>query len=118
MRFFGSSILLVARRRGHYQLRRRVRPSKLTRHASFVEHEYAVRESEYLRQFARDENDRQSLGRELVDLAVDLLFGTNIDAARRLVKEKHLRFSKEPFPENHFLLIATGERIRHRHRRF
>ena len=38
-----------------------------------------------------------ALGRQLVDDRVDLVFGADVDAARRLVEDQHFRIGEQPF---------------------
>lgn len=58
----------------------------------------------------RDQNHCLALIRHLMDQAVDLVLGANIDAAGGFVKNQNLRLRKHPLTQNHFLLVAAGQR--------
>ena len=47
---------------------------------------------------------------EVVDQAVDLDLGADVDAAGRLVEDEDARLRLEPFREHDLLLVAAGER--------
>ena len=58
---------------------------------------------------ARDEDRAATLTRQGPQLAVDLVTGTDIDAARRLVEQEHAGVAHEPAREQRLLLVAARE---------
>ena len=60
-------------------------------------------------QLRRDHDDRLALGRELVEQAVDLLLGADVDAARGLVEDQDVAVLDEPLGDDDLLLVAAGE---------
>ena len=49
------------------------------------------------------------LGGEVAQDAVDVGLGADIDAARRLVDDQDARLARQPFGEQHLLLVAAGQ---------
>ena len=47
---------------------------------------------------------------EITQQRVDLRFGRDVDALRRLVEQQHFDAARQPFGENDLLLIAAGQR--------
>ena len=78
------------------------------RHLPALAHdEHAVAEHEHLGQVRRDDDDANSLGRELADDRMHLGFGADVDAARRLVENQDRRVGVEPLAQHDLLLIAA-----------
>ena len=59
--------------------------------AAIAHHDNALGEPEYLFELGRDEDDRQTLLRQLGDLALDVGLRADVDAAGRLVEDDELR---------------------------
>ena len=51
----------------------------------------------------------RSIGGQLVDQRVDLVLGLDVDAARRFIQQQHLRSGRQPFAEDHLLLVAAAQ---------
>ena len=85
------------------------RACQLAGDAALAHDEDAVAHVEDLRQLRRDHQDRHAVGGELVHQAVDLGFGADVDAARRLVHDQDLRVQRQPLGDDDLLLIAAGE---------
>src|SRR6266550_3211287 len=76
---------------------------------AFVHDIEAVADAQELGHFGRD-HDHAFAGRgQVIDDGVDLVLGTDVDAAGRLVENEHLRIGEQPLAEHHLLLIAAGE---------
>lgn len=69
----------------------------------------AVRPLHQLLQLRGNEQDRESLGRELLDERLHLDLRPDIDATGRLVKQQHLGLEAEQAREQDLLLVAAGE---------
>ena len=57
-------------------------------------------------------NDQHALatGGDIADEPVDFLLGTHVHALRRLVEQKNVSRSGQPFRHNKLLLVAAGKR--------
>ena len=49
---------------------------------------------------------------EVADQRMDLRLGGDVDALRRLVEQQHADLARQPFGQDHLLLIAAGQRAR------
>ena len=76
---------------------------------AFVHHIDAVAHAEQFRHFGRDHQHAFTFVGQRVDDRVDLVFGPDIDAARRFVENEDLRLREQPFAEHDFLLVAAAE---------
>ena len=54
-------------------------------------------------------SDAFALVGQLVDDRVDFVLRADVDAARRLVEDQHLRAGEQPFRQHHLLLVAAGK---------
>jgi hypothetical protein len=72
----------------------------------------AIAHAQNLREFRRDHDDCEPLLCQIDHQAMDLRFGANIDALRRLVQDKHAGICCEPARESNLLLIPPGQRNR------
>ena len=79
------------------------------RDAPFVQHQDPVAAAQQFRQFRTDQDDRLFRGGQLVDDAVDVLLGADVDAARRVVEEEHVGIDEQPSRQQHLLLIAAAQ---------
>ena len=90
--------------------------SELAHDLALVDHEDPVGEREDLLQLERDEQYRTPLVALLDEAAMDELDRTDVEAARRLGRDQHLRVAIDLAREHDLLLIAareaTGERLR------
>ena len=64
--------------------------------AAFAQHDDAVAHADELGQLRRDQDDGQSLLRELGDHAVDLGLALDVDALGRLVEDEQARPRRQP----------------------
>src|ERR1700733_13193526 len=104
-----SEAALMRGHHRHQDLLRRVVAGDLAGHASLAHRHDSVRDGENLRQFGRDDDDRDAglghLDQEIVhfDLRAD------VDAARRFVDDEDLRPQRQPARQHDLLLIAAGK---------
>src|SRR5262249_39981859 len=89
---------------------REVWPGELTGQPPPTHHENAIRHADQLVEVRRDQQHRLTAVRELIDDAVYLRLGTDIDSTCRLVEEHDLRIECEASGEHDLLLIASGKR--------
>ena len=82
---------------------------KESRNRALVHHRDAVADPDDLLHVARNHQDRDAGVGKAAQHVVDLLFGPDVDAARRLVEDQDLRPHREPFGEHDFLLVAAGQ---------
>ena len=55
-------------------------------------------------------HDRHAVVRQRAQQPVDFRLGADVDAARRLVDDQHLRPEREPLRQHDLLLVAAAER--------
>ena len=72
--------------------------------------EDAVGEAEHLLELGRDQDHAAAVGGELGQEVVDRALGADVDAARRLVGDQHVRLAEQRPREQHLLLVAARER--------
>ena len=84
-------------------------PRELAGQPALVHDEHAVGHAEHLGQLARDHQHRDAAPGELGEQPVDLGLRADVDAARRLVDDQHLRLGREPLREHDLLLVAARE---------
>ena len=77
--------------------------------APFAQHEDPIRAFEHFLEFGGNHQHAEPVLGELLDDALDLRLGADVDAARRLVEDQQLRVHREPAREQHLLLVAAGE---------
>jgi hypothetical protein len=77
--------------------------------ASFAHDEHPVAHPQDLQQLRGDEQDRETLRRELRDRPVHVRLRSDVDPVRRLVEDQDLRLGGEPLREDDLLLVAAGE---------
>src|SRR5260370_40368124 len=82
---------------------------KKPRHCALVHDRDAITDPDDLLHVAGDHQYRDAPVSEAPQHIVDLLFGPDVDAARRLVKDQHFWPHREPFGEDDLLLIAAGQ---------
>ena len=70
-------------------------------------HQDAIAQAEDFRQLRGNEQNAKSLVCELAHDCIDFRLGADIDAARRLVKNKNVRPRRQPLGQHDFLLIAS-----------
>ena len=70
----------------------------------------AVAHVDQLRQLGGDQNDGQPLLGQVVDGAIDLRFGLDVDAPGRFIQNQDSPGGQQPAAEHNLLLIASGER--------
>src|ERR1041384_3470169 len=80
-----------------------------SRQAAFVHHGDAVADAKHFFHLTTDDDHCHTLRRKIADELVDLSFRTNVDAARRFVKDQNSRLERQPLRQHHFLLIAATE---------
>ena len=76
---------------------------------ALAHHGDPVGEAEQLGHLGGDHQDGDAGGGELLDQAVDLELGADVDAAGRLVQDQDARLAGEPAGEHHLLLVAARE---------
>ena len=69
----------------------------------------AVGEAQQLGQFGGDDDDALALVGQLLDDAVDLVLGADVDAAGGFVQDQQVRVGEHPLGQDHLLLVAAGE---------
>ena len=113
-----AALLLPAPAAGHREpelfLGRRRR--ELADDAALVDDEDAVGEREDLLELERDEEHRAAGVALLDEAAVDELDRADVETARRLRGDQHLRIAVDLAREHHLLLVAAGERAGRRRR--
>ena len=58
-----------------------------------------------------DEEHAAAVAGEPVDDRIDLVFGADVDAARRLVHDEDRRRRHQPFGDHDLLLVAAGQAL-------
>src|SRR6476661_1201476 len=69
----------------------------------------AVTDPEQFWHFRRDHNDSLAGIGELVDDAIDLVLGADVDTAGRFIENQDFRIGKQPFRQHYLLLVAAGQ---------
>ena len=77
--------------------------------AALLHDDDAVGEAHDLRQFGGDQHDGEALLRQFADEVVHRRLGADIDALGRLVQDDDLRPGRQPFGDDHLLLVAAGQ---------
>ena len=72
--------------------------------------EHAIAHTDELGQFGRDDDESDAFAGELTQDAVDLGFGADVDATRRLIQEDHLRLDRQQLREGDLLLVTSRQR--------
>src|SRR5918994_560718 len=78
-------------------------------HRPVLEHHHRVRALDHLLEFRGDEQDAKALAGQVVDQALDLGLGPDVDPPGRLVEDQHLGVEAEYPGQEHLLLVAAGE---------
>src|SRR5215218_5918909 len=78
-------------------------------HGAVSQCDHAIAALRDLFQLRGDEDDTQSLRREIVHELLYLRLGSHVDAAGRLVQYKNLGVHAHPAGQKHFLLVAARE---------
>src|SRR3954454_17114711 len=68
-----------------------------------------VGEPDELGQLVRDQHDPDTVLGEAANPAIDLRLATDVDAARRVVQDQHLRLPDEALVQHHLLAVAAAE---------
>ena len=79
---------------------------------TFSQDQDTVAQQGELGQFRRDQHDRQALFGELLDQAVNVRLGPDIDPAGWLVQKQNFGNSLEPLSDDQLLLVTAAERAR------
>ena len=69
----------------------------------------AVGDTEDLRHLRGDDDDRLALLGHVDDQLIDLILCTYVDASRRFIHHKDLRFPLQPLAKDNLLLISAGQ---------
>ena len=77
--------------------------------ATFAHDQDAIAHAQHLGQLGRDHDDGRASRQQLVHQAIDLDFGADVDASRRLIEEEDVRLRQQPLREHHLLLVAAGK---------
>ena len=85
-------------------------PDDLAADLALADDDHPIAHTDQLRQFGRDDDDADAVARQIPQDGVDLGLGSDIDAARRLVQEDHLRVDRQQLGEGDLLLVAPGQR--------
>src|SRR5439155_805022 len=80
------------------------------RDASLPHSENAVAQPRKLGEIAGIDHCAGAAGDEIGEERVDLRLGRNVDALGRIVEQQHCNAPRQPFRQDHFLLIAAGQR--------
>src|SRR5215831_3003164 len=78
--------------------------------AALPHRQHAVAEAGELAEIAGIEQRGAAAGDEIANELVDLHLGGDVDPLRRLVEQQHGDAPRQPFRQDHLLLIAAGER--------
>ena len=76
---------------------------------ALAEHQHPIGHAQHLGELRRDHQHGHALGHQLVEEAVDLGLGPDVDAAGRLVDDQHRRLAGQPLAEHDLLLVATRQ---------
>ena len=85
-------------------------PDDLAADLALADDDHPIAHADQLRQFGRDDDDSDAVAREIPQDGVDLCLRPDVDAARRLVQEDHLRVDRQQLGEGDLLLVAPGQR--------
>src|SRR6266480_2112694 len=80
------------------------------RDASLPHGENAVAQPRKLGEIAGIDHCAGAAGDEIGEERVDLRLGRNVDALGRIVEQQHCNAPRQPFRQDHLLLIAAGQR--------
>src|SRR5438876_947540 len=80
------------------------------RDASLPHGENAVAQPRKLGEIAGIDHCAGAAGDEIGEEHVDLRLGGNVDALGRIVEQQHCNAPRQPFRQDHLLLIAAGQR--------
>ena len=78
----------------------------LTYDLSLPHNQYPLTDSHDLGELAGDKDDRYPPGGQLADDAVDLAFGSHIDAPGGFVQDQNLWIDGQPARQKHLLLVS------------
>src|SRR5262245_46990313 len=104
-----SRRLPLERHQGHQALLARLVASDVAGHASLAHGDDPVADGKDFRQLRGDGDDGDPRARHLEEQIVHLDLGADVDAAGRLVDDKHARSQRQPARQHHLLLVAARE---------
>src|SRR5829696_3756331 len=78
-------------------------------HRPVLEHHHRVRALDHLLELRGDEQDAKAFAGQVVDQALDLGLGPDVDPPGWLVEDQHLGVEAEDPGQEHLLLVAAGE---------
>src|SRR5215510_5858074 len=110
LRIARSPSLRASEHDGDDPLGRTVVARDARRHLLFAENENPAAEQEHLFDLSGQYDESDTVGRQLPEHGVEGLARGNIDAARGIVEQKHVRPVRQRAGEQHLLLIAAGQR--------
>src|SRR5260221_11825702 len=93
----------------HDPFLRRVERRELLDHAALAADQDAVRQIHDRGQVGRDDDGGQALVGQAGDQLVDLGYGADLDAARRLVEDDDAGLLHQALADHHLLLVAAGQ---------
>src|SRR5579883_1852232 len=111
LRFMNGASPLGLGRRGHDCFSIEASAREGARQRAPRDRKDAVGKAYKFLDFRRDQEHGAARLDERIDDAVDLLLGSNVDAARRLVEDEEARRAHQPLAEHHLLLIAAREML-------
>src|ERR687890_912580 len=101
--------IFAVREHGHQVALGDLLPRKQPDHGALPQRDHAIAALGDLIQLRRDEDDAQSLRREIVHDRLYLRFRSHVDTAGRLVQYEHLGVHAQPAGQQDLLLVAAGE---------
>src|ERR1700733_3360005 len=72
-----------------------------------VEHQSAVTDLGHLLEIRRYDDDRSARLKSDIEQSIDLCFGADIDAGRRILEDIDLRRQMQPASDDHLLLVTA-----------
>ena len=88
----------------------------LVHNSTVVDNNDAIAHQRNLRQLAGVEQDGRSIGGQFSQQRIDLVFGMDIDAPRRIKAEQRAKAGHQPAANYNLLLVSAGEPARLRRR--
>ena len=85
-------------------------PGELTDDPPLVEDHDPVAAADELGVVGAIEDDPLARIRQLAQQRIDLLFGADVDAARRVIEQNQTGVGQQPLGDHNFLLVAAGQR--------
>src|SRR3954447_1759126 len=99
-----------AKERSHDRMARELRTRQLLADPAVAEDEDAVHQLHVLVDLGREHHDRHALSGQVEQQLIKVALGADVDGARRVVEQQHLRPGGQPACHDALLLVAARQR--------